>query len=198
MSRILMADDHRIVAEGVARLLESEHEICDIVKDGAELLEKAAELKPDLIITDMSMPGINGMTVIRQLKEFLPGCPVICLSMHDEPEYVQGARNAGASGYVLKHQAGTELLSAVKEVLAGEMWFSYELNHIFDQKVALTGRQLEVLQLLAKGYSAKEVAKMLNISPRTVEFHKYKMIEQLDLEGSADLFKYALAQGLVV
>jgi DNA-binding NarL/FixJ family response regulator len=207
--RVLLADDHKIVLEGLRSLLEPEFEIVGAVEDGRALLKAAKRLSPDVIVADISMPLLNGIEAVRQIKEENEKVKVVFLTMHPDVTYATRAFEAGASGYVLKHSAPSELVTAVREalkgrtyvtpIIAGELLQTYkEGTHMLDEgRVKLTPRQREVLQLLAEGRSAKEVGNILCISPRTVEFHKYKIMEELNLKTSAGLLQYAIKQGIV-
>jgi DNA-binding NarL/FixJ family response regulator len=207
--RILLADDHKIVLEGLKGLLEDSFELCALVTNGRELLEKARESQPDVIVADISMPLLNGIEAVRQLRQDGSTAKVVFLTMHHDLTYVTRALEAGASGYVLKHSASDELVTAIQKALRGETFVSRQLRTAsLDEKldetrrqikdtISLTARQREVLQLLAEGKSAKEIGAILNISPRTVEVHKYKMMDDLGLKTSAQLVQYAIKHGLV-
>ena len=207
--RMLLADDHKIVLEGLRSLLEPEYEIVGAVEDGRELLAKAEELCPDVIIADISMPKLNGIEAVSQIKKTDSQIKVIFLTMHPDVSYAKRAFEAGASGYVLKHSASTELITAIEEALkgrtyvtpmiAGELMQFYKKETYIKDDITkkLTPRQREVLQLLAEGHSAKEIASILNISTRTVEFHKYRMMEELNINTTAELVQYAIKQGIV-
>ncbi len=202
--RVLLADDHRIVAEGLKALLEPEFELVGIVEDGFALLEAAAEKKPDVIVTDISMPGLNGIEALEELKKENPDVHIVCLTMHRDLAYARRALDAGALGYVLKHSAPEELVMAVRaaaightfvtSAIAGEVLQSIQSGDdaAADPIHKLTLRQREILRLLADGGSAKEIARRLEISPRTVEFHKYTMMETLGVSSSAELIRFAL------
>lgn len=205
---VLLADDHVMVAEGIKNILSKDYEILDIVEDGQALLQKAKQLKPDLIVSDISMPRLNGIDAITKLKEHSIDSKIILLTMHPEVKYAIRAFDAGADGYLLKHSAPEELVTAITTVLkgktyitsilAGELMDAYKSgnNGAEDPLSLLTSRQREVLQLLAESHSAKEIANMLNVSSRTVEFHKYKMIEVLKLKNANELVKFALENGI--
>ncbi|MCC6390264.1 MAG: response regulator transcription factor [Bryobacterales bacterium] len=205
--RVLLADDHPVVTEGLRRMLESDFEIAGVVEDGRELVKQAEALRPDLIIADISMPLLNGLEAARQIKKQFPRTKIIFLTMHDEVAYAADAFQSGADGYVIKSSAGKELLSAVGEVLAGKTYVPPALHELELQppfaktghasKTAPTGRQQEVLQLFAEGHTTKEIAHILNISPRTVEFHKYRLMEELNIRTSAELVQYALKHRIV-
>jgi DNA-binding NarL/FixJ family response regulator len=207
--RILLADDHRIVAEGLRGLLEPEFELVGIVEDGRELLAAAEELQPDLIIADISMPLLNGIDAVRQIRKTNADIKVVFLTMHPDAIYAASAFEAGALGYVLKHSAPSELITAIHSALKGKTYvtplLAGELMQLNKEKQTnaamllsnLTPRQREVLQLLAEGRSAKEIASVLNISARTVEFHKYRMMDVLGLKTVAELIRYAVKHGIV-
>jgi DNA-binding NarL/FixJ family response regulator len=201
--RVLLADDHRIVAEGLKRLLETEFELIGIVEDGRALLASAREHKPDVIVSDISMPELNGIEAFEELKKDNPEIKVVFLTMHHSVAYARRALDAGAHGYVLKHSASEELILAVRAAAAGRTFvtpaIAGELMQAMREGVdagdpvsKLTLRQREILRLLVDGHSAKIIASLLDISPRTVEFHKYAMIETLGLSTSADLIRFAL------
>jgi len=205
--RVLLADDHRMVAEGLRGLLESEFELVGIVEDGRALLTTAENLRPDVIVVDISMPLLNGIEAVRQIKKTDKNTRVVFLTMHPDVTYAASAFEAGASGYVLKHSAPSELVAAIQSVLKGKTYITPllkgELKHFHkertgkqDELTRLTPRQREVLQLLAEGNLAKEIAVILNVSVRTVEFHKYRMMRDLGLKTTADLVKFAVKHGV--
>lgn len=202
--RIIAADDHRIVAEGLRSLLEPEFELVSVVGDGRELIEEHDRLHPDLIVADVGMPHLNGIQAMRKLREAGSKARFVFLTMHPDPEYAAEALEAGASGYVLKHSAPEELVTAVREALAGRTYITPRIaGEVLKamrggaQSAHLTSRQAEVLQLLAEGRSAKEVAAALDLSPRTVESHKYAIMEALGVKTSAELVREAVKRGLV-
>ena len=207
--RLLLADDHRIIIEGLKKLLEPEFELVGTVEDGRALLEAAKNLDPDVIVADISMPMLNGIEAVRQIKNASPHVKVIILTMHPDVSYAVEAFEAGASGYVLKHSAPAELITAIKETIKGNIYvtpmitgkmldsFREGFHKRNDALVRLSTRQREVLQLLAEGKVAKEVAAFLNISTRTVEFHKYKMMSLLGIKTFPELIQYAVRQGIV-
>ncbi|GIU29490.1 response regulator transcription factor [Shewanella schlegeliana] len=197
MPTIIIADDHQIVSEGIARLVEKNYQVQSITNNAEELVQAAKQFQPDIIITDISMPGMQLNQTLGLLKRSCKEAKIICLTMHDEAEILQAAFEYGADGYIVKHQAGFELLQALETVLAGEQYVSAELHDKFNQKTVLTARQLDILKLLAKGMSAKKIALSLNISAKTVEYHKYKMIEQLDLDNASSLVAYAHSRNLI-
>lgn len=206
--RVLLADDHKIVLEGLRAILEPEFEIAAAVEDGRTMVAEANRLNPDVVVADISMPGLNGIDAARQLKKLDERIKIVFLTMHSQVSYAASAFEAGASGFVLKHSAPQELITAIREtmqgrtyitpIIAGDLIDSYQrgVPQQGEVKVALSPRQKEVLQLVVEGKSAKEIAALLNISPRTVEFHKYRMMEQLKTKTSAELIQYALKYGL--
>lgn len=206
--RVLLADDHTLVLDGFRRIVEQRCEVVGAVEDGRALLEAAVRLRPDLILLDISMPLLNGVDAGRQLKKLLPEAKLIFVTMHADPAYVSEAFKAGASAYLLKRSAARELDQAIEAVLKGQYFvtslltrelvtgLSSEDGGMFSQRQELTPRQREVLQLIAEGRTIKEIAALLNISPKTVEFHKAQIIFHLNLRTTAELTKYALAHGL--
>jgi DNA-binding NarL/FixJ family response regulator len=207
--RLLLADDHKIVIEGLKNLLRDEFEIVGSVEDGRALVEKASTLYPDVIVADISMPQLNGIEAARQIKKIDKNIKIVFLTMHPDATYAANAFEAGASGFVLKHSASAELIRAIHEAIkgrtyvtplvAGDLIRSYQEGDSPEKKMfkKLSPRQREILQLLAEGKSAKEIASILNISTRTVEFHKYKMMEQLNIKTSTELLQYAIKHGLI-
>ncbi len=206
--RVLLADDHKIVLEGLRAILEPEFEIVGAVEDGRALVGEAARRSPDVVVADISMPGLNGIDAARQIRKRDERIKIVFLTMHSQVSYTASAFEAGASGFVLKHSAPQELIIAIREavqgrtyvtpMIAGDLICSYQNGSLRQGKLkgALSPRQREVLQLLAEGKSAKEIAAVLNISTRTVEFHKYRMMDQLKISTSAELIQYALKYGL--
>jgi len=207
--RLLLADDHRMVAEGLKSLLSSEFELLDVVEDGRALVAAAKRLRPDVIVADITMPHLNGIDALRQLKKDDPSVKVVFLTMHQDVAYARRALEAGASGFVLKHSAPAELITAIRAALSGKTYITpalagevfhalqHEPQQTEDPAAKLTPRQREILQLLAEGRSAKEIASTLAISSRTVEFHKYQMMETLGLHHSAELVHFAIKHGIV-
>ena len=207
--RILLADDHRIVAEGMRSLLEPEFEFAGIVEDGRTLIKAAEKILPDVIVADISMSRLNGIEAARQIKKLRPDIKIVFLTMHQDVTYAMRAFEVGASGYVLKHSASSELVTAihaalkgqtyVSPMIAGELMKGYKNRTYLKKELIseLTPRQKEVLQLLAEGHSAKEAADILCISQRTIEFHKYTIMEKLNLKTTADLIQYAIKHGIV-
>jgi DNA-binding NarL/FixJ family response regulator len=207
--RVLLADDHKIVVEGLSSLLKPEFDLIGTVEDGRELLKAVKKLQPDVIVVDISMPKLNGIEAVRQIKKTEPDVKVVFLTMHADVSYATSAFEAGASGYVLKHSAPEELITAIEDVIkgqtyvtpmiAGELMQSYKDGaHLQrDEASKLTTRQGEVLQLFAEGKSAKEAASILNVATRTVEFHKYRMMDNLGIKSSAKLIRYAIKHNIV-
>ncbi len=206
--RVLLADDHRMVVEGLKRLLESEFEMAGVVENGRALLAAARELQPDVIVSDITMPELNGIEALEELKKINPDVRLVFLTMHENIAYARRALEAGALGYVLKHSAPEELIMAVRAASAGQTFVSPAIagelmkamrdGHAADVDPVrkLTLRQREILRLLADGHSAKVIAARLEISARTVEFHKYSMMELLGASSSADLIRFALRSGV--
>lgn len=208
--RLLMADDHSIMLAGLRKLVEG---ICDVVgavEDGRALVEAAERLRPDLILIDISMPLLNGMDAARLIKKSVPNAKLIFLTMHSSPVFATEALQAGASGYLLKQSAASELPYAIETVLKGQTYLTPTITRpVLDSMVnhqpgelrkslmQLTPRQREVLQLLAEGKSPKDIAVLLNLSVKTVEFHKTRLMEQLNLHTTLALAKFAIAEGLV-
>jgi DNA-binding NarL/FixJ family response regulator len=207
--RILIADDHRILAEGLRGLLEPEFEVVGVVADGRELVAAARAQRPDAIVADVTMPSLNGIEAAARLRELGVKARVIILTMHRDVAYARQALEAGAAGYVLKHSVASELMTAVREALrgqtyvtpliAGELLQSYREGgpRGHDAAHPLTARQREVLQLIAEGRSAKEVANELKISIRTAEVHKARILEVLGLRTTAELVQYAIRNGII-
>jgi DNA-binding NarL/FixJ family response regulator len=206
--RVLLADDHLMVAEALKSLLAPEFDLVGVVEDGRKLLEAAGTLRPDVIVADITMPHLNGIDALVQLRQRGDRVPVVFLTMHRDASFARRALDAGASGYVLKHSAPAELLLAVRAALEGKTYLTPQLaGEVLEAMKgpqqpgvtlgALTPRQREVLQLAAEGQSAKQIASTLGISPRTVEFHKYQMMEALGLHTNADMIHFALKHGLV-
>jgi len=207
---VLIADDHKIVVEGLKKLLGPEFEIAGAVEDGRELVKAVEKLRPDVIVADISMPGLNGIEAVRQIKKVHEEMKVVFLTMHPDVAYAASAFKAGASGYVLKHSAPDELVTAIRAALQGKTYvtplIAGKLLQFYEEGASgqeeavsvLSSRQREVLQLLAEGHSAKEIAAILNVSEKTVEYHKYRMMENLGVKTLAELVLYAVKQGIVV
>ena len=207
--RVLLADDHLMVAEALKSLLTPEFDLVGVVVDGRALIEEVANLRPDVIVADVTMPHLNGIEALMRLRQDGDRTPVIFLTMHQDVTFARRALEAGASGFVLKHSAPAELVTAIRAALQGKTYLTPQLagevletmkngpERAADPVATLTLRQREVLQLLAEGRSAKEIASSLDISTRTVEFHKYQMMETLDLHTNAELIHFAIKHGLV-
>jgi DNA-binding NarL/FixJ family response regulator len=207
--RVLLADDHQIVLEGLKSLLEREFEVVGSVGDGRTLVEQAAILHPDVIVADISMPQLNGIEAARQVKKTNRNIKIVFLTMHLDATYAANAFEAGASGFVLKHSAPAELTTAIHDAMKGQTYVSpliagdlirtYREGDLPEKDLfkKISPRQREILQLLAEGKSGKEIAAILNISARTVEFHKYRMMEQLNIKTSAELVQYAVKHGIL-
>ena len=207
--RVLLADDHLLVAEALKSLLTPEFDLVGVVEDGRALVEAAGRLQPDVIVADITMPQLNGIDALVQLRQGGDQVPMVFLTMHRDVTFARRALEAGASGFVLKHSASVELVTAIRAALEGKTYLTPQLagevqkamkqgpEQTRDPIASLTPRQREVLQLLAEGRAAKQIATSLSISARTVEFHKYQMMETLDLHTNADLIHFALKNGLV-
>ena len=202
-ARILIADDHQLLADACKSLLEPEFQVVGVATDGRRLVAAAAELRPDIIILDIYMPHLNGLDAGGQVKQKLPGIKLVFLTMTTEADVAAEAFRRGASGYVLKQSAGDELLLAVRKVNQGASYLSplvakETMNYLLNQEASLseekriTTRQSEILQLLAEGMSMKEVAGVIDVKPGTVAFHKYRMMETLKLKTNAQLLEYAI------
>ena len=208
--RVLIADDHKIFAEGLKRLLKEDFDIVGVVADGRQLVAAAEKLRPDVIVVDISMPMLNGIDAVQQIKKVQPAIKAVFLTMHPDVAYAVRAFKEGASGYVLKNAVPDELITAIREglkgktyvtpMIAGKLMRAYESGSQtqieIDTVLKLSSRQREVLQLLAEGHSVKEIAFILNISAKTVEYHKYRMMEDLDAKTTADLIRFAVKQGI--
>jgi DNA-binding NarL/FixJ family response regulator len=209
--RILMADDHAIVLAGLRKLVEAEGEVVGMVEDGRALVEAAQQLRPDIVLLDISMPLLNGLDAARQLSKLVPESKLIFLTMHATPTYATEAFKAGASGYLIKRSAAVELKQAIQAVMRGQHYMTPLITKDvlaatlqspdgqFNKPLvtSLTQRQREVLQLVAEGKGTKAIASILNISVKTVEFHKFRIMSELDLHSTAELVKYAIGEGLV-
>jgi two-component system, NarL family, response regulator NreC len=204
--RILVADDHAIMVQGLGRLLEGEAEIVATASDGQQLVERARQHRPEIIVSDINMPGMSGLDAMRRLKADGLRSKFIFLTLHTDSRLASEAMRAGASGYLLKHAAAEELIAAIHAVMEGHtyltplmtrevLWALGQSDGV--QSPALTPRQLDVLRLIAAGKRMKEIANELNISVRTVETHKQDLLQTLGLETTADLIKFAVRQGLV-
>jgi len=206
---VLLADDHLMVAEALKSLLAPEFDLVGVVEDGRALVEAAGRLRPDVIVADITMPHLNGIDALVHLRQHGDPVPVVFLTMHRDASFARRALDAGASGFVLKHSAPAELVTAIRAALAGQTYLTPQIaGEVLESMKqgppqaggslgALTPRQREVLQLAAEGQSAKQIAAALGISPRTVEFHKYQAMEALGLHTNAELIHFAIKHGLV-
>jgi DNA-binding NarL/FixJ family response regulator len=202
--RILIADDHNLVAELCKKLLETDFDVVGVVADGRALVRAAGELKPDVIVVDVAMPILNGLDAGRQVKEMLPSVKLVYLTMNPDPEVAAEAFARGASGYLLKTCASSEMVLAVRDALRGKTYLSrglsrdaidclrWQHNELVDENQRLTDRQREVLQLLAEGKVMKEVGGILSMTTRTVAYHKYRIMEVIGAKSNAELVKYAV------
>jgi DNA-binding NarL/FixJ family response regulator len=207
--KVVLADDHTIVAEGLKALLAPEFEIVATVDNGRAAIRAARDFKPAVIVLDISMPLLNGIDTARAIRKFDPKIKIVFLTMHNELGYVQEAFDAGALGYVIKHSASIDLLLAIRRALLGLTYVTPEVakngidavpgrsRRARKPSAQLTSRQREVLQLVAEGRSAKEAAAILNLSSRTVEFHKYRIMQQLGLKTAAQLTQFAIKHKII-
>jgi DNA-binding NarL/FixJ family response regulator len=203
--RILLADDHKLITESLKNILEPQYEVVGIVEDGHQLVKEALRLRPDVIVVDISMPRLNGLEAVRQLNKKQLTAKIIFLTMHADVTYATRALELGAVGFIIKHSAPAELLEAVEKALLGKIHISPRIAEELDKTAPsrkdpirkLSPRQREVLQLLCEGNSAKQVADILCISARTVEFHKYRIMEELGVHNSAELVQYAIKLGVI-
>ncbi len=207
-ARLLIADDHELVAEACKNLLEPEFEVVGIVNDGRALLRSALELKPDVAVVDIAMPLLNGLDAGEQLKQLLPSTKIVYLTMNTEAAVAADAFRRGASAYLPKTGAAAELITAIREVLAGRSYLSPLITkdtviflishkHSGAGQPELTKRQREVLQLLAEGLSMKEAAFTLRVKPGTVAYHKYRIMASLGLKNTTELLQYAIKQHML-
>jgi DNA-binding NarL/FixJ family response regulator len=204
---VLIADDHAIVAQGIASLLKDHgFEVVGTVGDGQLLIDAAARVRPDVIVTDVSMPGLSGLDVLARLKAAHADTRVIVLTMHNDADLATRALRAGASGFLLKHSAGEELVGAIHDVLQGRVYLTPAVTRAVMERMQspaaaaepeLTARQVEVLRLIVEGRRMKEIAASLNLSTRTVEAHKYEMMQALDVHSTAELVRYAIEHRLI-
>src|ERR1041384_279936 len=201
--RVILADDHTLMLDALKNLIEPEFEVVGTFSDGHSLVEGAVELNPNVIVLDIGMPTMNGLNAGQRLKQAIPMVKLVYLTMNHDPDVAGEAFRLGASGFVLKTSAATELLQAIRQVVRGGYYVTPLMTKGMDgsfvqnfkqrkNKYSLTLRQKEVLQLLAEGRSMKEVAFVLHVSPRTIAFHKYTMMEHLHITSSAELIEYAL------
>jgi DNA-binding NarL/FixJ family response regulator len=207
-TRILLADDHAMICAGFQKLLEPEYEVVGTVGDGHALLKTAEELKPDLVLVDIGMPLLNGLDAARQLKKLMPKLKVIFLTMNPDSDVASEALRIGASGYLVKNSHGEELLKAVRDVVRGMSYVTPQIRKAMEQRFIedpkaasrpkhLTPRHREILQMLAEGRAPKEIASILDISVRTVRFHKYEIMKELGIATNAELVQYAIKHSLI-
>jgi DNA-binding NarL/FixJ family response regulator len=195
--RVLLADDQRLVGEALAKLLEPRCKVVGTVTDGRALLAAAPQLHPDIVVLDIVMRLLNGLTATRQLKRVLPGVRVILLTASEDCSLAAEAFRAGASAFLLKNSAPSELYKAIQEVFEGRSYLTPLATTGLVESRSASPRQREVLQLLAEGHTMKEIARILNISARTVAFHKYTMMKELGIKSSAELVQFAIQQHVV-
>ncbi len=206
--RILLADDHTLVCSAFEKLLEPQYEIAGCVGDGRALLKAAAELRPDVVLLDITMPLLNGLDAGRELKKMMPGVKLIYLTMNTNSEFAGEALRAGASAYVLKNSKSSELLRAIDDALRGISFVSPEIRRAMEETFIrdpravarpkhLTDRQVEVLQMLAEGRTMQQVADVLQITHRTVRFHKSRIMEELEITTNSELVQYAMTRGMI-
>jgi DNA-binding NarL/FixJ family response regulator len=206
--RVLIAEDHTLVSGAFQKLLEPHYDVVGTVADGRALLKEAPELKPDIVVLDIGMPLLNGLDAGHQLKQLMPNVKLIFLTMNQDSAVANQAFRMGASAYLLKNSAASELLKAIQEVLRGGSYVTPQTKKgmmetfIRDPRATMrtrrvTDRQREVLQLIAEGHSMKQVADILNVTPRTVAFHKYRMMEELGITSTAELIQFAIKQSIV-
>jgi DNA-binding NarL/FixJ family response regulator len=204
--RLLIADDHMIFAQALKVYLEPKYAVVGVVQDGRALIEESLRLKPDVIIAEVAMPVLNGLEAARRIKEQVPNMKFIFLTMHDDPNLAAAALELGPIGFVLKHSAGPELLEAIEHVLRGESYLARKLRaedwtttkvraQQFDKE--LTPRQKEIVQLCGEGKPVKQIAGVLNLSKKTVEFHKHRIMKSFNLKNNAQLVLFALKHGLI-
>ncbi len=207
--RVLIADDHTLVAELCKKLLDTVFDVVGTVKDGYAMVRAATDLKPDAIVIDVGMPLLNGLDAGGQVKEILPAVKLVYLTMNPDPDLAIEAFRRGASGYLLKTCAASELVTVIRQVLRGKSYLSPILKDdanflnrqhksvVVDERERLSARQRKALQLLVEGKTMKETGVLLKLTTRTVAFHKYRLMEELGINSSAELIRYALRNGLV-
>ena len=207
-ARILIADDHQLVAEACKSLLEPEFQVVGVVTDGRSLIKSAQSLKPDVILLDIAMPHLNGLDAAEQIRQKLPSAKLVFLTMNTAADIAAEAFRRGASAYVLKHSAAEELVTAIRKVVRGESYLSpliaketvvflISRGRTRTEEKRITKRQSEILQLLAEGMSMKQVAAELDLKPGTVAFHKYRMMETLGVKTNAELLEYAIKRQMI-
>ena len=205
--RLMLADDHTVVAEAFAKLLAENFDVVRVVSDGLSLLKEAPELRPQVVILDLGMPLLNGMEAGKQLKKLLPLTKIVVLTMNEDVGVAKEALGHWASAYLLKKSAGSELVKAIHEVLRHKTYVTPRIAELLQEEFArnpdanrqtqLNGRQIQVLQLLAEGYTMKEAGAMLNITPRTVAFHKYQIMNSYGLKTNSEFVMFAIKHRVV-
>jgi DNA-binding NarL/FixJ family response regulator len=213
--RVVVADDHRTLREGVKALLEAEQDIEVVAEaeEGREAIATSTRVKPDVVLMDVALVGLDGIEATRKLHNELPDLPIVMLSAHPELHLVRATLEAGAIGYVLKRASGRELREAVRSGAQGKPYFSEEIMHVIRERsrssggvdparaenpaLALTGREFEILQLIAGGHSNREIAEILSLSIKTIETHRMHIMEKLDIHDVAGLTRYAIRKGLI-
>lgn len=207
--RILLGDDHSLILKGIKGLLENHYDVVGLAENGKVLVEAALRLEPDLVVLDVGMPILNGIDAARQIKKVLPFTRLIFLSMHANPIYLRKALGAGASGYVLKSGAAEELLTAIEKVCKGDVYVTPHFGQAVIESVGdpggkssrlvieLTDRQRQILQLVAEGRQNKEIAEIMHISVKTVEFHRSRLLAKIGAHSVAELTKFAIQEGLI-
>lgn len=208
-TRIVLADDHRMFAEGIKRSLEPEFEVPFVADNGKQLVAAVLEHRPAVVVTDISMPDLNGIEAARQIREHRPEVHVILLTMHEDPVYAATALDEGVNGYVLKTAPISELCRAIRDAMSGHVYIAASIaSAVFQLRrrnaaqalqgtVRITPRQREILRLLAEGRTIKEIAATLSVSSKAVEYHKYRLMDQLKVKTNAELILYAARIGIV-
>jgi DNA-binding NarL/FixJ family response regulator len=207
VKRLLLADDHMLMLEGLARLLSNEFNVVGAVNNGRALLAEAEQLRPDVVVLDIGMPEMNGIEAARRLTRLLPSAKIVFVTQQLDPAYVHAAFAAGAKGYVAKQSAGTELIHAIQMALRDNYYvtpLASQISAVDSKKNPagmfsrhLTPRQREVLQLVAEGKSTKQISSLLNISTKTVEFHRTSLMQELGIHTTAELTRYAISSGII-
>ena len=205
--RVLLADDHGLLLEAFEKLLEPHCDVVGKVADGRALLAAAPELKPDVVVLDITMPRLNGLDAGRRLKEILPDVKLVYLTVHEDPDLAEECMRLGASGYLLKGSAASELFEAIRRAVAGETYVTAlptrpavataDAGRPRPETRGLTPRQQEVVKLLAEGLSMKEAARRLDVTPRTIAFHKYRVMNEHALKSNAELIQFAIRRGII-
>lgn len=210
MIKVLLADDHSIVRDGLRRIVEDSGtmEVISEASDGNEAVQKALKKNPDVAVIDISMPGMDGLEVVAQLKNYKPELPVIILTMHEEEQYVVRAIEAGAMGYITKKSAPEQLVNAIEKVYSGKRYLTDEISELLALRVArgtgtkspldsLSTRELQVLKRLALGHTNREIAEAYNISIKTVDTYRFRLLKKLNLRNNADISRFAIQNRLI-